>query len=223
MMPVKSDTREKIVEAARELFHVQGFHATSLAEIFQKAGVNSGSLYYFFKSKDELLLAVLDAYVGLLWPAVMEPAFRKTDDPIERVFSVLAGYRQMLMQTGCTLGCPIGNLALELGDTKPDVREKIALNFANWCKAIESCLDAAADRLPADVDRARLSRFVLTVMEGGIMQARGHRDIRPYDDGVAQLRDYFDRLLAQRRREAEGVRQNTRPGDLPSHKTGAES
>ncbi len=55
----------------------------------------------------------------------------------------------------------------------------------------------AADRLPRDIDFERMSRFVLTVMEGGIMQARGHRDVRRYDDSVAQLRDYFDRLQAR--------------------------
>ncbi len=202
MVVAKQDTRMKIVEAARELFHVQGFHATSMADILKKSGVNSGSLYYFFKSKDDLLLAVLDLYVDLLRPAVMDPAFATTDDPIERVFAVLAGYREMLVMTGCTLGCPIGNLALELGDSKPDVRAKVALNFTNWCKAIEQCLREAADRLPADLDRERLSRFVLTVMEGGIMQARGHRDVKPYDDAVAQLRDYFDRLLGPPRAAA---------------------
>lgn len=201
-MSAKSDTRQKIVEAARGLFHVQGFHATSMADILKKAEVNSGSLYYFFKSKDDLLMAVLEMYVELLWPAVMDPAFAKANDPIERVFAVLAGYREMLVMTGCTLGCPIGNLALELGDSKPEVRGKIALNFTNWCKAIEKCLDEAVDRLPADLDRERLSRFVLTVMEGGIMQARGHRDVKPYDDAVAQLRDYFDRLLGPKRTAA---------------------
>lgn len=201
-MPAKPDTRQKIVEAARELFHVQGFHATSMADILKKAEVNSGSLYYFFKSKDDLLMAVLEMYVELLWPAVMDPAFAKANDSIERVFAVLADYRAMLVMTGCTLGCPIGNLALELGDSKPEVRGKIALNFTNWCKAIEKCLDEAVDRLPADLDRERLSRFVLTVMEGGIMQARGHRDVKPYDDAVAQLRDYFDRLLGPKRTAA---------------------
>jgi TetR/AcrR family transcriptional repressor of nem operon len=198
-------TKERIIETARTLFHVRGFHATSLADILDKAAVNAGSLYYFFKSKDDLLLAVLDAYVELLGPAVMAPAFARTDDPIERIFRVLAGYRRMLIKSGCTLGCPIGNLALELADAGPAVHKKIALNFANWCRAIEQCLDAAAHRLPTDLDRARLSRFVLTVMEGGIMQARGHRSIRPYDEAVAQLRDYFNRLLKPRVRDRRGA------------------
>lgn len=197
-MPVEHiSTKERIVLAARELFHTKGYHATSMAEILKKAEANSGSLYYYFKSKNELLLEVLAWYEQMLHPMVMDPAFAISKDPIERVFAVLAGYREMLLMTECTVGCPIGNLALELTECEPEVRAKIELNFSNWCKAIENCLREAADRLPGGIDFERMSRFVLTVMEGGIMQARGHRDVKRYDDSVAQLRDYFDRLQAK--------------------------
>lgn len=193
-----NETRDRIVEAARELFYLNGFNATSMADILKKAGANSGSLYYFFKSKDDLLLAVLGWYEQMLWSMCMDAPFSQSNDPIERIFFVLDGYRQMLIQSQCTVGCPIGNLALELPDAKPEIRAKIALNFTNWCKAIQLCLDAARDRLPSGMDLPRLSRFVLTVMEGGIMQARSHRDVKHYEEAVEQLRDYFNRLLSGR-------------------------
>ena len=188
-------TRERLILAAMDLFHRRGYEATGLKDILRRAKANSGSLYYCFKCKEELLLAVLEKYLDLLHPTVIQPAFSKTDDPIQRVFAVLHGYRQMLISAKFKLGCPIGNLALEVGESSPIVREKIALNFANWCAAIRGCLDSAAGRFPADLDREALAGFVLTVMEGGIMQARAHRCIEPYDTGVAMLRDYFDRLL----------------------------
>jgi hypothetical protein len=50
------------------------------------------------------------------------------------------------------------------------------------------------DRLPAGTDLARLAEFVLTVMEGAIMQSRTHRDIGPFDRNVAVLREHFDIL-----------------------------
>lgn len=179
------------------LFHERGYASTGVAEIRKQADVRSGTLYHFFPSKEALLLAVLDRYVAMLMPAVMQPAFATTNDPIERVFAVLAGYREFLQGTGFRLGCPIGNLALEVATDLPTAREKVALNLANWCKAIQACLDAAGDRIPRDVDRAALARFVLTVMEGGIMQARAHQRIEPYDDAVRSLRDYFDRICAK--------------------------
>lgn len=211
-----ASTRDRLVHAARELFYERGYHDTGLADICRRAEVNAGSLYYFFKTKEELLLAVLEAYRHLLRPMVIEPAFAQSEDPIERIFALLAQYRRGLELTDCTSGCPIGNLALELGDTLPAARELIAANFAGWVAEVTACLEAAADRLPRGLDRARLGRFVLTVMEGGIMQARADRSLEPFDDCVAQLRDYFDRLLREsaspkrRPRRVTGTRSQTR-------------
>lgn len=191
-------TRDRLIEVAMELFYVQGYEATSVAEILQKAGANSGSLYYYFKSKEDLLLAVLEHYKELLWPMVIEPAFAGVADPVQRIFNVLEGYRRGLMLTVFTGGCPIGNLALEVGDHYPLARRKIAENFEGWCGWVRKCLDEAADRLPAEVDREQLARFILTVMEGGVMQARAHGSIAPFDACVAHLRDYLNRLLVDR-------------------------
>lgn len=191
----EAGTRERIVDAARELFYENGYEATGLAQIRKRAGVNSGSLYYFFPSKEDLLVAVLEQYKQLMWPVVMEPVFSRLTDPIERIFAVLDGYRQMLHATACTTGCPIGNLALEMSQRSEAARKVIGENFDNWREVIKRCLDEAADRFPPDVDRDQLATFVLTVMEGGVMQARTHQRIEPFEASVAMLKDYVDRLV----------------------------
>lgn len=192
---VTASTQTKILEVAARLFHEQGYAATGISTILREADVHSGSLYHFFPSKEALLEAVLDRYVELLRPVILAPAEEATNDPIERVFAMLRNYREFLVMTDFGMGCPIGNLALEVSGAHPAIREKIALNFANWCGGVRGWLEAAGDRLPGDVDRDGLSRFILTVMEGGVMQARAHRAIQPYDDSVRQLRDYFERLM----------------------------
>jgi AcrR family transcriptional regulator len=200
----KPSSRERILEAARELFWVNGYRATSVAEILEKAGVNSGSLYHYFEGKEELLLAVLGTYKDMLYSAVIEPAFQVADDPIERIFAVLEGYRRGLLYTVFTGGCPIGNLALEVGDHHPEARQRIAENFDGWVGWMRKCLDDAAGRLPAQLDRPQLALFILTVMEGAVMQSRAHASIAPFDSAVTQLRDYFHRLLAEDTRENPG-------------------
>jgi len=121
------------------------------------------------------------------------------DDPIERIFALLARYRQALELTECTFGCPIGNLALELHEPDPPVRELLAANFDGWTQAVKKCLDAAKDRLPKGADTHALSQFILTVMEGGVMQARTHRNLKAYDASVAGLRDYLKLLEGEAR------------------------
>ncbi len=191
---VPDDTRTRILEVARRLFHEQGYHATGISTILREAEANSGSLYHFFASKEALLVGVLEHYVELLRPLVMEPVEAATGDPIERVFVLLGFYRQGLEHSRCRMGCPIGNLALELADNHPEIRALVDLNFANWAAVVRSWMESAGERLPADVDRDALARFVLTVMEGAIMQARAADDLAPFDASVAQLRSYFERL-----------------------------
>jgi len=199
----RGSTKTKLVETARLLFWEKGYEATSLQDVLQRARVRAGSLYYFFRTKEDLLLAVLDGYVEMLWPAVIEPAFSRSTDPIGRIYTILEGYREGLIYTGFAHGCPIGNLALEVSDEYPRAREKIARNFAGWKGWIRKCLDEAADRLPANLDRERLATFVLTVMEGAVMQSRAHHSLEPFDASVEELRDYFNRLLAEGTRQHE--------------------
>jgi len=190
------DTREKILTTAARLFLEQGFVATGIATICREAGVNTGSLYHFFPSKDALLIGVLQWYEHHLRPIVMDPIEQAQPDPIERVFDLLGWYRGNLEITECRMGCPIGNLALEVSDTHPETRPFIDINFVNWAQSIETWLNEAGDRLPPETDRRALSRMILTVMEGGIMQARAAGRLAPFDDSVNQLRAYFDALCA---------------------------
>lgn len=189
-------TRDRIVFAAMELFADKGYGATSIADILSRTQINSGSLYHAFPGKQDLLLAVLDAYRAGIGEMLLEPAWSAVDDPVERIFALLAAYRGMLATTECTYGCPIGSLALELHEPDPPVRLALAANFAAWTGAVEANLRAAADRLPAGTDFTALAEFVLTVMEGGVMQARTHRDLGYFDRAVVQLRHHFAGLAA---------------------------
>jgi len=184
-------TRERLVTTAMTLFWEKGYDSTSVADVLQKAKVNSGSLYHFFPGKQDLLLAVLDAYHQGIGPMLLDPAWKGVADPVERIFALLARYRQGIVMTKCTYGCPIGSLALEIHEPDPPVRAALAKNFEAWVAAIEGCLEAAGDRIPKSVHRRALAEFVLTTMEGAVMQSRTHRDVGYFDRSVAQLRNYF--------------------------------
>ena len=191
---MNKDTRQRIVEAAMELFWLKGYGSTSVADILSRSQVNSGSLYYFFPGKQDVLVSVLEAYRDGIGRMLLEPAWAGVEDPIDRIFALLASYRRALVETECTYGCPIGSLALELHEPDPPVRERMAANFSAWVEAVEQQLRAAAGRFPAETDFRALAELVLSVMEGGVMQARTFRDAAHFDRGVAQLRAHFDAL-----------------------------
>ena len=68
-------------------------------------------------------------------------------------------------------------------------------NFENWVGAVKKCLEEMGSRLPSEIDREQLALHVLNTMEGGMMLARTYRSVAPFDRSVAQLRDYFERLI----------------------------
>jgi AcrR family transcriptional regulator len=200
-------TRDRLVQAAVYLFYAKGYEATGMAELLAYAQANSGSFYHFFGSKEELLLEVLRWYQENLEPVLIRPLYEQIHDPIERIFGLLEGYRQRILMTECTFGCPIGRLALEVAPERAEVHQLLAANFTGWWRAVEQCLRDAGSRLPRDIDRKQLAQFVLTVMEGGVMQSRSYRSVAPFDRAVAQLRDYFRRL------QREAAEKGRRGGD----------
>jgi len=193
------DTRARIVEAAMELFWLKGYGSTSIADILSRSQVNSGSLYYFFPGKQDVLIAVLEAYRDGIRPMLIEPAWASVDDPVERVFALLGSYRRALVETDCTYGCPIGSLALELHEPDEPVRQLMAANFRGWVDEVEACLRSAAGSFPEGTDLRALAELALNVMEGGVMQSRTFRDIGPFDRAVGQLRAHFNTLYARDR------------------------
>jgi TetR/AcrR family transcriptional repressor of nem operon len=190
--PAAADTRSRLVLTAMRLFWEKGFNSTSIADVLKGAGANSGSLYHFFPAKSDLLVAVLEMYHDGIAPMLLQPAWEGVEDPIARIFALLARYRQSLQDTECFYGCPIGSLALELHEPDLAVRSLLAKNFAVWIGAVESCLVAAQGRFAPGINVHEAAQFVLTVMEGGVMQARTFRDIDYFDAAVRQLRRYLD-------------------------------
>lgn len=191
------DTKTRLAVTAMRLFSEKGYESTSVADILKGAGANSGSLYHFFPTKQDVLIEVLRMYRDGIHPMLLAPAWEGVSDPIEKVFALLAQYRRALETSECVYGCPIGNLALELHEPDPPVRDLLAVNFDGWVRAIEQCYADAGDRLPRDVDRHGLAIFTLTTMEGGVMQSRTHRSLEAFDRSVAMLRDYVRRLEQQ--------------------------
>ena len=193
----RPSTRERLIDAARFLFWERGFAGTSMAELLTHAEVNSGSFYHFFDSKEALLREVLEGYLHLLRPMVVDPAFASVEEPLGRIFSILAGYRQRIVATDCRYGCPLGRLALEIDPENAPAHELIAKNFQGWIEAIKECLQAMQPMMMPGTDLDALATYVLVVMEGGVMLSRSYRSVEPFDRAVAQLREHFRLLFAK--------------------------
>ena len=119
-MPRKSNKREKLLEAARQLFHSQGFANTTLSDIAIGSGVPLGNVYYYFKTKQDLVLAVVsqkcDEYKMLFenW---------EKDEPRVRMGHYLELYESRV-ELIANHGCPDGVLSIELNKDNPALSQQ---------------------------------------------------------------------------------------------------
>jgi AcrR family transcriptional regulator len=201
-MSKTAGTKDRLIESARFLFWERGYAGTTMSDLLAHAQVNSGSFYHFFESKEALLRSVLETYLGALRPMVVNPAFARTPEPLERIFAILEGYRGRILQTECRYGCPLGRLALEIDPENRPAHKLIAENFSGWITAVRECIEQLKDRLPSTTDPEALSIYVLSVMEGGVMLSRSYGSVEPFDRTVAQLREHFRLLLEAGTRQA---------------------
>lgn len=189
-------TRDRIISSALELFAVQGYGATPIAEILDRSHANASSFYYFFRTKDILLLYVLEYYVMRL-ESMVEQRTAKVADPLEQVFGILDFYRRSLLTTNYACGCLIGKLTLEIPPDQLRIHRALAEAFDRLALVVEKCLMKAEDRFPRDTNFRALAKFILTVMEGGVIQSRASHNINSFDASVSHLDDYFRRLTSE--------------------------
>lgn len=104
-------TRERLIAAAAAVIHAEGYAGTTLARVAQAAEVPLGNVYYWFRTKDELAGAVVEARVEQV-TALMDEAGRKAE-PRERLAALLLGFAANCAEMA-RLGCPYGSLAQEL-------------------------------------------------------------------------------------------------------------
>ena len=173
-----ASTREQILEAAGRLIHLRGFHKTSVDDILRESGVGKGNLYYYFKSKDELGYAALDRTLERIREEVLERVFATDLDPWIQLERFLEFPMERVRRDGCTGGCPLGNLAMEMSDVHEGFRTRLSQAFGQMQSQIEVTLERARlqGTLRLGTDIPRLAHFIIAVLEGAFMMGKLHRN-----------------------------------------------
>ncbi|WP_232326731.1 TetR/AcrR family transcriptional regulator [Microbispora sp. ATCC PTA-5024] len=103
--------RERLAAAAQRVLHEQGVERTTLADIARAADIPVGNVYYYFKTKDQLVEAAIGAHAGDL-RSVLD-ALDRLPAPRERLTALLRGWVAQ-REVAARYGCPTGTLASEL-------------------------------------------------------------------------------------------------------------
>jgi AcrR family transcriptional regulator len=186
--------RRRVLDAAAEAFQSRGYHSTSTHDIMRSAGVTGGALHHHFPSKKALGVAVIRERVAkAVEQAWIEPVLsaRTATDGILQAFSQIS---KGLDQRNVVLGCPLGNLAIELSLADADFREAIQDVFERWRKALAQKLraDRAAGILPA-FDPDGFATFVVASYSGAVALAKAEQAADPLKTCARQLAAIMER------------------------------
>ncbi|MEE9912320.1 MAG: TetR/AcrR family transcriptional regulator [Deltaproteobacteria bacterium] len=190
----KANTREEIIRKGAQLIHARGYKATGIQQILDEVGIPKGSFYFYFKSKDDFGSAVIDYFaltIGELFTGYLQDQ-RKA--PLERLNNLLGYYESVFKKSGATLGCPIGNLSLEVADANEDLRKRLQTAVEGFIIQIESCLSEAkaCRQLPSGLNTADSARLIFHGLEGAILHMKVAKSIEP----LRTFRRYLNTYLA---------------------------
>jgi TetR/AcrR family transcriptional regulator, transcriptional repressor for nem operon len=180
--------RERLVASAGELLHQNGVGGTTLADIAQAAAVPVGNVYYYFKTKDDLVRAVIDAQTDQV--EAMLASFDSLPQPADRLKALVRRWEQM-REVVARYGCPFGTLASEL-DRRDDGLDLAAAG------PIRRILDWAEIQIRhlGPRDARDLATTLFAGVQGGALLASALRDPDLMSTQVRHLERWIDTLAA---------------------------
>lgn len=180
-MSAQPDTRNRILEAARDLIYASSYADVGVQAICDRAGVKKGSFYHFFRSKQELTLAVIDHFFSDFRDSLIREAFDSDLPPpqrFERLIALAIARQEMVhRETGHVLGCPFGNLATEMATSDETIRGRIETVFSRLQGYLRDALRDGIERgdfPPLDVEATAAAMFAY--FEGLMLLAKTRND-----------------------------------------------
>jgi TetR/AcrR family transcriptional regulator, transcriptional repressor for nem operon len=172
-----SNADQKLMDAALELMWEESYGAVTIDQICQRAGVKTGSFYYFFESKADLAVAVFERLWEEEWKPRLDRNFSSSIDPLVRLSNYLETIYAFTLDAkarhGRVLGCPVCTVGSEISTQEHDVSAVIRDIMSRKRRYFESAIrDAVAQGVIESCDPAQASLALFGLIEGLVTQAR---------------------------------------------------
>ncbi len=184
----KAGKRERLAAAAARVFHEQGVEKTTIADIARSADVPVGNVYYYFKTKDQLVEAAITAQKHGLRDLIA--VLEQHDAPQDRLKALVRSWVDQ-RDVAAQFGCPTGTLATELGKRADGLDRAVAAGLRELIDWVERQF-AAMNREDADelavaliASYQGISLLTNTFHEPELMLAEGRRLERWIDSFVS--------------------------------------
>jgi AcrR family transcriptional regulator len=173
---VPAATRDRLIDAASELFRRQGMNGTGVKEILLAAHAPFSSLYHHFPGGKDQLAAEAIIAAGTGYQQLVEAVWDAAPDLASSVAAVFDGAAQVLAATDYADACPIATVALEVASTNEPLRLATAQVFGDWIEAASGRLCRGGIPGP---QAAGLARAVIALLEGAFVLSRAAKSTEP--------------------------------------------
>jgi TetR/AcrR family transcriptional repressor of nem operon len=193
---VKPDTKQMIIEIGAQIIHQKGYHHTGIQEVIKAAGIPKGSFYFYFASKEDFGLQVID-YFNNKYMEMVRPIVNDTSlPPVKRLEKIFDWFINFFIERDYTCGCPIGNLSQEMGDLSPAFRSKLNESFVLMVELIVGLLKKAreAGEIPPGLDLEETANFIVSGWHGALIRMKIVKGAEPLEN---HKRFIFHTLLKQ--------------------------
>jgi len=178
--------RQRIVAAADELFYKKGYENTSFRDISDEVNISRGNFYYHFKSKDEILNAVIDARISA-FESMLKAWDKKIIDPKKRLYYFI----DMLSRNEdeiTSYGCPVGGLCTELAKTSHAMQGDANRMFIVFCDWIVTQLKL----LGIKNNTKQVALHLLVLAQGAVTISNAFEDKRFLQQEVKRAKQWLD-------------------------------
>lgn len=184
----RHDTRDRILDAGAELILGRGFSAVGLAEILGRAQVPKGSFYYYFGSKEDFGVAMLERYFQDYDAGVVSLFNDTRITARERLLRYFLAWIDLHERSACEVTCLAVKLSGEVSDLSEPMRKVLSTGMTRMVERIATAIEAGvADGSLAPVqDAHELAEGLYAMWMGGALLAKAHRTVDAFKSCVAQ-------------------------------------
>jgi len=186
-----SANRQRIVDAADHLFYSRGYNQTSFSDISDETGIPRGNFYYYFKTKEDILAAVVDARL-LVFKEMLLACEKESTDPLQRLHG-LTQFPLLHEEQVLQYGCPIGSLSSEL--VKEQDTEISPMRLTAVFDLLKDWIEEQVNQLNLNKQSDEFAKDLLAKMQGIIVIANIYKDADFLHRGVKDIQNWLNQSL----------------------------
>lgn len=182
-----SDTQSKILAHGETLVRRLGYSGFSYAALAETLGIRKASIHHHFRLKDDLILALVQAY-DARYDEALESICASTDDAVKRVD---AYGRLYLLGVESDQGCLCAALAIELDALSPPIRTAVTDFFNKHLKWLEQVLKEGRknEQINAQINPKNTARMIVATLEGALLMERMLSGSKGFEAALKALRE----------------------------------